>query len=377
MSALFSFRFSKPKVWPNIDWATMLLAVALSLFGVATIWGASSTEGEPGPFRGYARVQFQWLLIGIAAMTFLVATDYRWTKAAAWPMYLGILGVLLVVAFHGSKVKGATSWFILDLGPRKVSFQPSEPAKVATVILLARYLSGRIPRFRGLLNSFPAIALAAIPMGAIFLQPDLGTAVTFIPVTLVMMFIAGLRLRVFAFYFLLVAGISYAAYPHLKPYQKERIRTFIEPGRDALGKGYNVIQAQTAMGSGGFAGKGWGRGTQTSFRFLPEYQTDFVFPTLGEQFGFAGCMAALALYSLLLLRILYLAGRVEDLFGVLLICGFATVLVTHIILNIGMATGLLPVTGLPLPFFSYGGSFMLTCFIMIGLIVSAAARREL
>ncbi len=369
-------RFTPPRIWPNIDWLLLILAVALSLCGVVTIWGASSTEGKLGAFVGYANSQFQWLLLGLTVAVPLVVADYRWTRRMAWPMYLTLVAILILVLLRGQRVNGSMSWFAFHLGGRKIQFQPSEPAKVIVVIMLADYLAERVAKFRRLRDTILPMGIAGIPIALILKQPDLGTALVFIPTMFVMFFLAGLRKRVLIFYFLLGASGAILAYPRLKEYQKERIQTFLNPGEDALGKGYNVIQAQTAMGSGGTMGKGWGRGTQTNFRFLPEYQTDFVFPTLGEQFGFVGVVAVLVLYALLIGRMTHLAIVTQDLYGVLLIGGLATILVVHLTLNIGMTTGLLPVTGLPLPFFSYGGSFMLTCFVMIGLIVSAGARRE-
>jgi rod shape determining protein RodA len=163
----------------------------------------------------------------------------------------------------------------------------------------------------------------------------------------------------------------------LRDYQKERIKTFVNPSADPRGKGWNIIQAMTALGSGQLAGKGWGRGTQTNFRFLPEYQTDFIFPTVGEQFGMVGCSVVLLLMLLLVLRMVHLARLTEDPFGVLIITGLATMFCTHIILNVGMTVGLLPVTGLPLPFFSYGGTFMITCLVSVGLALGIGARRGL
>ncbi|MBI3736821.1 rod shape-determining protein RodA, partial [Candidatus Sumerlaeota bacterium] len=291
--------------------------------------------------------------------------------------YLVILVILALVLVHGSKIKGATSWFVFPMGGFRLQFQPAEPCKIVTVLALSHFLAGRMLTFRKTLHTIAPGIILALPMTLILKQPDLGTAMVFVPTAFVIFFIAGLRLRVFVLFIALVAAAAYFTYPHLKPYQKDRIETFLNPGQDALGKGYNVIQAQTALGSGGFFGKGWGKGTQTGLRFLPEYQTDFVYPTLGEQFGFVGCMVILGLYGIMILRIIYVAGRVKDLFGVLALSGFATVFTVHLILNIGMATGLLPVTGLPLPFLSYGGSFMLTCYAMIGLIVSIGMRREL
>lgn len=350
----------------------MLASLGLALFGVAAIWGASLDNAAI-----YHKKQMQWLVVGLAAMIALAAVDHRWSKRTAWLLYLGLIGLLLLVLVTGSRVNGSKSWFILPLGGgRKIAFQPAEPGKVIVVIMLARYLSSRMLTFRRFVDAIAPMAILAVPVGLILKQPDFGTAMIFLPTAAAMFFVAGLNKRVFVAFGLAAVAAAYLGYPHLKQYQKERIQTFLNPGQDALGKGYNVIQAQTALGSGEMFGKGWGKGTQTNFRFLPEYQTDFVFPTLGEQFGFAGDLAVLALYAIILGRMTYLAGRTQDLYGALLVTGLAAVLMVHLILNIGMATGLLPVTGVPLPFLSYGGSFLLTCFIMIGLSVSVGIRRD-
>lgn len=369
--------FNPPqKIWANIDWILIGTALALSIFGIVTIWGASANDGNPGAFVGYARRQAQWLILGVIVMSILFCAHYQWSKSLAVPLYIGLIVMLVAVLVFGSRIQGASSWFVLRLGARRFQFQPSELGKVIVVIMLARYLSSRMLTFRKLKDTFVPLALAALPMALIFRQPDLGTAMVFVPVIFVMFFVAGIRKRVLLFYVLVGVATAGYGYTLLKPYQKARIETFLNPGEDALGRGYNIIQAQTALGSGQVFGKGWGQGTQTSFRFLPEYQTDFVFPTLGEQFGLVGCLVALGLFALLLMRATYLAISTEDLYAALLVTGLTSVLAVHVVFNVGMATGVLPVTGLPLPFFSYGGSFMLTCFIMIGLILSVSARRQ-
>jgi rod shape determining protein RodA len=311
--------------------------------------------------------------VGFAIMTGLVIVDYRWFRRLAWPLYGILILALIGLLIRGEAIKGARSWY--DLGP--VSLQPSEPGKIIVALALARYLSARSGRFRSLRHTIVPIAIAGLPMALILAQPDLGTAMVLAPLAGSMFWAAGLRKWVVALFVLAGIAVAAAGYPHLKPYQKERIMTFLNPEADPRGKGYNIIQAQTALGSGQILGKGWGRGTQTAFKFLPEYRTDFIFPTVGEQFGFVGCAAVLGLLTLLILRMTWLATKAQNMFGVLLTTGLAAALSTHIILNIGMTVGLLPVTGLPLPFFSYGGSFMLTCLSAVGLAVSVGARRDM
>lgn len=358
----------------HIDWVILGTVLALTVIGIITIWGASASDGSLGPFVGYARRQLQWTILGLALAAGLAFFDYRWTKTAAWPLYILLALSLLYLLFVDRKIKGAASWHVIQLGGLRFSAQPSELGKVVVILMLARYLAPRVLEFRKFWHTFVPLIILGVPVGLILLQPDFGTAVVYFPMAFALFLVAGIRKRVILIYALIGLTVAVAGYPQLKPYQKDRIRTFLNPGEDALGKGYNVIQAQTALGSGRMFGKGWGRGTQTSFRFLPEYQTDFVFPTLGEQFGFMGCAGTLLLYGILLARLLILAGRTEDLYGALIVVGVAAVLIVHLILNVGMATGLLPVTGVPLPFLSYGGSFMLTCYSMVGLSLSVAAR---
>lgn len=375
---MLNARTPDPIVSPlrRIDFVTIVLAVTLTVIGIATIWGAMSSEGKPVPFRGYPRGQTIRLFISLVGMSVLALMNFRWSRRLAWPLYLGLLCVLGLLLIRGQAVKGAASWIFIPLGSSRFQLQPSEFGKIILVMVLAHYLSSRMHVFRRFHHTLVPGIIAAIPIALILIQPDFGTAVVYVPVTLVMFFVAGIRKRVLVAYAMLAVAAMAVGYPQLKPYQKGRIETFLNPGQDALGKGYNAIQAQTALGSGEIIGKGWGRGTQTSFRFLPEYQTDFVFPTFAEQFGFLGCLVVLVLFSLLVLRLVWIAANTEDLYGALMVSGFATVFVVHLTLNIGMATGLLPVTGLPLPFFSYGGSFMLTCYAMIGLSLSVGARRR-
>ncbi len=358
----------------RLDWILLGSVLALTAIGIVTIWGASSSDGTLAPFTGYARRQLQWTVVGLVLAGGLMFADYRWTRIAAWPLYITLILSLIYLLVIDRKVKGAASWLSIQVGPVRFGGQPSEFGKVIVAMVLARYLASRVLKFRKLWHTFLPLLILAIPVGLIVLQPDFGTAAVYLPMAFAIFFVAGIRKRVLAFYFVLGIVVAVSAYPQLKPYQKDRIKTFLNPGEDALGKGYNVIQAQTALGSGKMFGKGWGRGTQTSFRFLPEYQTDFVFPTLGEQFGFMGCLGALLLYGILLGRLLILAGRTEDLYAALLLVGIASILTIHLMLNVGMAVGLLPVTGVPLPFLSYGGSFMLTCYTMTGLALSVSAR---
>lgn len=367
------FRLVPYRILPCVDWFLIAITLALSIFGVATLWGATSGGNGPGPLTGYALRQALFMSIGLTLLVILIIFNYQSLKQVSWVLYGITLVLLLGLLLKGQTVNGARSWYNLGL----FKYQPSETAKLITIIVLADFLSGRVQRFRGLRNTILPMTISGVPMGIILLQPDFGSAVVFVPFTAAMFWVAGLRKYVFILFFALGLTVALGGYPHLKQYQKERIKTFVNPSADPRGKGWNIIQAMTALGSGQLAGKGWGRGTQTNFRFLPEYQTDFIFPTVGEQFGMVGCSMVLLLMLLLVLRMVHLAGLTEDPFGVLIITGLATLFCTHIILNVGMTVGLLPVTGLPLPFFSYGGTFMITCLVSVGLVLGIGARRGL
>lgn len=367
------FRLVPYRVLPGVDWFLIGVTLALGALGILTLWGATSTGDGPGALHGYALKQVWYFGIGLVLMVSLIVIDYRWFKRFTWLFYGIVMLLLLGLLVKGAAIKGAKSWY--ELGP--VNFQPSELAKLAVVLTLAQYLSARALTFRGLRHTFAPLGLVFGPLGLVLAQPDLGTAAVMVPTTAALFWVAGLRKWVIILFFLAGVGVVAVGYPHLKPYQKDRIMTFLNPSADPRGKGYNIIQAQTALGSGEMFGKGWGRGTQTNFHFLPEFHTDFIFPTVGEQFGLVGCLAVLGLQLVLIGRLLHLAGVVQDLFGVLIITGVATILSTHVILNVGMTIGLLPCTGLPLPFFSYGGTFMITSMAAVGLALGIGARRGL
>ena len=217
--------------------------------------------------------------------------------------------------------------------------------------------------------------LVAVPTLLILKQPDIGTAALFLPALFIMLFICGARKRVLITLMVLFLAGAGAMYPFLKPYQKQRIAIFLHPGSDALNRGYNIIQAKIALGSGQLMGKGWKKGTQTALQFLPEHHTDFIFSSLGEQFGYLGCMGLLMLYGVLIARGIRIARDAQDFFGCYLVIGLLAIFVIHILVNVGMSVGLLPVTGLTLPFISYGGSSLLTNFLLFGLVVNVGMRK--
>ncbi len=367
------FRLIPYRLLPGVDWVLITITLSLIALGILTLWGASSLGEGPVPLIGEARKQCLWAMMGLLTLPVLILFDYRRLRRSVWVLY-GVLLVLLVgLLIKAHAIKGARSWY--DLG--FVNFQPSEAGKIIIVLALAHYLAGRALVFRGLRQTAIPLLIVGGPILLIMAQPDLGTAVVLVPISGAMFWVAGIRKSVVVlFVFVGVAG-ALLAYPHFRPHQKERIKTFLNPGADPLKGGWHIHHAKTALGSGELLGKGWGQGTQTRFRFLPEYKTDFIFPTIGEQFGMLGCSLVLVLLTLVIWRLARLAAVTQELFGLFVIAGLTAMLATHIIFNVGMSVGLMPVTGLPLPFFSYGGSFMLTCMVSIGLALSIGARRDL
>jgi rod shape determining protein RodA len=359
--------------WRHFDWTLLALLLGTTAFGMATVWGATqhSIELRAAFFR-----QTVWWAVGALALSVALAADYEVWRRLAWVCYAAAL-VLLAYVLTQPSIKGARSWIRFPIG---LGFQPAEVAKLAVVFVLARELAyERLETMspRQQMGVLLKLGMIVGPIaGLILLQPDLGTTVVFFPTIAAMAYVAGLSRRLLAA--LAVAGLltGVAAYPFLKPYQQARLWIHLNPEVDPRGRGYNIIQAKIALGSGGLSGKGMGKGTQSYFGFLPEHQTDFIFNSLGEQFGFAGCATLLGLYVGLLWRCLAAASRARNRFGSLLAAGLTAIFASHVFLNIFIATQILPVTGLPLPLMSLGGSFLVSNYVIFGLVLNIGMRRH-
>jgi rod shape determining protein RodA len=247
--------------------------------------------------------------------------------------------------------------------------------KIATVLLLAWWLSDNMGGLRQFWKVIGAIVICAVPSALIFLQPDLGTAMIFIPLLFGMLFVAGVKKRVIALLILGLVLSGVLAFPFLKSYQKARLTSFINPDKDPDGSGYNIIQARITLGSGRIIGKGWGKGTQTALRFLPEHHTDFIYSSLAEQFGLLGCGFVLLAFGLLMQRMFVLLKRCQDEFCYFAGVGCALIIISHVLYNLGMSLGMLPVSGLPLPLLSYGGTFLVVTYFAFGLILNVSMKR--
>lgn len=354
----------------NFEWPLLLLALLLTACGVATILSATSSAGRvmsPHVFR-----QVMWTFIGLGAMIGMLSFDYRLLDRYGYAVYAVALLLLVLVPLLGTSGGGARRW--LSLG--SFAIQPSEFMKIALVIALARHLHRKIgePRLamRDLIG--PSLLLGA-PAYLVLTQPDLGTVIALGLAAFSVVLLAGLPLRLVLIAVLVVGPLLPYGWQHLKPYQRQRIVSFVNPQADPLGSGYHIIQSKIAIGSGMVHGKGYRHGTQNRLNFLPEQHTDFIFSVYAEEWGFIGAAALLILYAALVLRGAVIAMKARDNLGALLAGGLTATIFWQAVINVAMTTGTLPVVGITLPFLSYGGSSMLTLMVTTGLIMNVSMRR--
>jgi rod shape determining protein RodA len=358
----------------HIDPLLILTAVALSIFGVAMVYSASHNFAQEsiGDAGFFLNKQIVSLMLGLIAMIVVATFDYRLAKVYAFLALGAILFLLLLVLVIGNETAGAQRWINLA----GFQFQPSEFAKVTMVAALAAYLS-EIKREVRLEHVWRSAAIAVAPMLLIFLQPDVGTMMVFAATLIGLLAVAGARARYIAILVLTAIFLGVIAF-HIgivKDYQISRLTSFLDPANDPQGAGYNRQQSEIAIGAGGLLGRGYLDGTQTNLDFVPEQHTDFVFTVVGEELGFAGALALLGLYGVLLWRGFRTALMSRDSFGTLLAAGIVAMLAFQIFVNIGMTMGIMPVTGIPLPLVSYGGTSMITNWVAVGLLLNVHMRR--
>lgn len=358
---------------PRLDWVLLLAVLALLTFGVLLVWSATSHRADltGGDSAAYLRKQLVNVVIGIVLMTLVIATDHRWVRIVAPLAYLASVGGLVLVLAMGSTVNGSRSW--LQLGG--MSLQPSEIAKLAVVIGMALWVAERAEARkgrpdRGLGDVLGMLAIAGVPAALILLQPDLGTMLVLSATVLGVVAVSGAPRRWLG---LLVAGgvtaaVAAVAMGFLEQYQLDRFLAFTNPDLDPRGAGYNVLQARIAIGSGGVFGEGLFDGSQTRAGFVPEQHTDFVFTVAGEELGLLGAGVLIALIGIVVWRALAIAMRTDDTFGRLAAAGIACWFAFQAFQNIGMCLGIMPVTGVPLPFVSYGGSSLFASMLAVGLL---------
>jgi rod shape determining protein RodA len=394
------------------DYPLVIIALLLSAYGVAVVYSAGQTDViRPSVATAYQR-QLIWLVVALGAAFVLSRASVRLLEWASWPAYLLACVLLVVTLIFGSGAGTAASmkgW--LTIGGVRLG-QPAELAKVAVVLMLAKVMSSRRDAPKSLLELWQPAALVLVPWLLVMAQPDLGTGMVFVGIFFAMLFWAGVSAPLLvlvaspaislvlafntglwgAWFLILIAvvlwykpyvveGVVLIAtnvamgvlapilWDKLAPHQKARLLVFLDPSEDPQASGYHVIQSQIAIGSGGWLGKGFTLGTQKRGSFLPAQETDFIFAVVGEELGFLGVSIALALFLLLFLRVIRVASRANDSFSSLVAFGLLGSWLVHVIENIGMTLNLMPITGIPLPFFSYGGSFMLACWLAIGILV--------
>ena len=357
----------------NFEWILLLLTLCLLGVGVVGVYSATYTGGEqlnPRVMR-----QLMWIGLGCVGMAVAFGIDYHRFEKWAYPAYVCAIVLLLLVPFIGSSGGGARRW--ISLGP--FSIQPAEFAKIGLLFVLARFFHRNAPmQGYGLTDLVLPTCLVAFPTVLILMQPNLGMVVSFVLLFLSLAFAAGLRWG--SLTLLGVGGgsiLPFVWFYVMKPYQKQRVLSFMEPDSDPLGTGYHMIQSKISVGSGMFWGKGFLQSTQSRLDFLPETHTDFVFAVFAEEWGFVGAVGLLVLYGFVLLRLLIIAWRARDRFGSLLAVGCAALIFWPTLFNIGMNIGVLPVVGVPLPLVSYGGSSLLTVMIAIGLALNVSTRRAI
>jgi rod shape determining protein RodA len=354
------------RLFYHLDWLLIAAIVALCALGLAMVY---STTG--GPTRVYWTQVYAFGL-GLFAMSVLLVIDYRTLADKSHLIYIGLIALLIVVMFFGAVRGGSRRW--LDLGV--FNLQPSEFAKVTLALVLAKLLGESRRQVLSNNELFLAVVLTAVPVALIARQPDLGTAVTLLPILLIVTFAAGLPLKYLAAIGIVAVLSAPVAWQFaLEDYQRERIETFLDPQQDPRGAGYQQIQARITVGSGGLWGKGFMQGTQGQLRFLPVAHNDFIFSVLSEEQGFVGVVVALALYLFVIMRALEAAKLSKDPLGAYLVLGVLATFTFQVIYNITMSAGLAPVKGLTLPLMSYGGSSLIATLAGFGLILNVRMRR--
>jgi rod shape determining protein RodA len=355
----------------NFDWVLLVLVMLICSIGIVNLFSAGYNQTGVTPL--YVK-QLYWLAVGLGVLAVTLVYDYRHLEKLSFPLYIISILLLVGVMLGGKMVSGSRRW--LALGP--LSFQPAELAKIALILVLATYFSQR-PRLEPLRLKnliIPAI-LVMIPVGLIIKQPDLGSGILVALVAASMILFVGVRWRILVGSALTMVMLSPVIWHFLKGYQRQRVLTFLNPGRDPLGAGYHILQSMIAVGSGQFWGKGFLQGTQSQLYFLPEQHTDFVFSVFAEEWGFVGSVVLLLLFMGLIFWGLWVARDCKDRFGHLLAVGVTALIFWQVFINLCMVTGFLPVVGIPLPLFSYGGSSLITTLLGVGFLLNIRMRRYL
>jgi len=361
----------RPKI-KNYDFIMAGAVIFLTLLGWIVIASATFTPGQHFLLSSKALNQLIFGLIGLVAMLFFTVIDYRLLKPLVYYFYGLVILLLILVLISGKIIHGASRWISLGF----FDLQPSELAKLALILVLAHYFSTQNMAENPLRHLLFTFLLAAGPSGLVILQPDLGSALVLMAIWLGMIFASSIK-KVYLYLFILIGLVLLPfGWLFLRDYQRKRILTFLNPQTDPLGEGYNVIQAKIAVGSGQIFGRGLGHGPQSQLNYLPSQHTDFIFAALAEELGFLGVLLLLVLFFIFILRGLRAAWLSRDSFGSLVAVGIVVMVLFQILVNVGMNLGIMPVTGIPLPWVSYGGSSLIICFIAVGILESILLRHR-
>lgn len=355
----------------KFDWITFIIVIFFIALGLLSIYGISLGGKETGMLSFKKQIIIAG--IGILMMFLISIIDYKILKTYSIFLYIISIGLLTAVLFAGKIIRGTKGWFVVF----GYGFQPVELAKIFLILILAKYFSSKIHEIKKFKHIIVSGAIASFAIIPTMLQPDLGSAAILFLIWAGMLLVFGIKKSHFIIIitlFLLIA-VSFWFFA-LKPYQKDRIYTFLDASRDPLGKGYNITQSLIAIGSGQLRGKGLGSGTQTQLKFLPETKTDFIFSVMAEEMGFWMITLIFIGWVIFLYRICQLSKKTNNEFASFIVLGIAIFFFIHCFVNIGVSIGILPVTGIPLPFMSYGGSFLITCLLSIGILESIALKSD-
>ncbi len=356
----------------RLDYTLIFAVVTIILMSLVTIGSATHiNEASAGKF-GFVQRQGLFALLNIAFAVFLMNFDYKMLQRYGMKLYWINLVLLLAVMLFGHTALGAQRW--IQLGP--ITIQPSEFSKIIMIVSLAALLEDKVGKLNTFRDLAPITLFVSVPFLLVLKQPDLGTSLVFIAIFLGMVFAAGVSLKLLGIFFGAGLLASPILWHFLKDYQKMRILVFLDPNVDPLGSGYHIIQSEIAIGSGQLFGKGLFEGTQSQLDFLPENHTDFIFAVVGEELGFIGALFLLILYLILLWRGIRIAQEASDTFGMLLAVGITSMLAFHVLVNIGMTMGIMPVTGIPLPLMSYGVSALSTNIMAISLLLNIYMKKQ-
>ncbi|MCJ7579098.1 MAG: rod shape-determining protein RodA [Candidatus Aminicenantes bacterium] len=351
----------------NIDWALIGLLILNSVIGVVVIYSSSQLLSGDYHLR-----QMFWIIVSLIAFFVFLSIDYNSLVTYSFPFYLICLIILFGILLFGVFISGAKSWIHLPF----FQIQPSEICKIAVILLLAQIFSSFKKDYLTRGKAIFSGAIIALPLVLVGLQPDLGTALSYVPIFFGALILAGLNRKIIIIFLILAVLLGIVGWQFLlKDYQKNRLTTLVSPSKDPLGAGYQIMQSKIAVGSGGFLGKGYMRGSQSQLRFLPARHTDFIFSVIGEEFGFMGVVIVVLCYFLLVLKLFQSVFEARDRTGVYIVFTVSMMIACQFLINVMMTIGLFPIAGIPLPFLSYGGSSLLTNYLAVSLVVNVKMRR--